>query len=292
MNRHLVKMTAGAVVLLAGLAAVRADEAAETVTKQKELATAHWKRLLGDEPVAQHETAHFLLYGPVPFTPKQLKDLGTALEAGQTQARKALELDRNEELWSGKLAVYLFDDSRQLHSFMRAVAKKRPDPDDLGFFALRGNEPFVAAGPGKDRYDPTPQQQAGEQLAAAMLTRKAGKDVPDWVLSGFGRATVWRAAPAARATREQRALARRLVLAGRTAMEVWGGSLKAAEAGVLQGSLVDYLAYGPGKRSFAPLLEGYKSVTAQKKTTADALRAAHLDPDRLNLVWRASVARR
>ncbi|HEV3258577.1 MAG TPA: hypothetical protein VG013_17005 [Gemmataceae bacterium] len=294
MNTHLMKTTAAALVLLAGLAGVRADEAADTVKKQKELAKAHWKRLVGDEDVAQQETAHFLLYGPVPFTQKELKNVGTALEAQYALARKALQIEANDEPWSGKMAIYLFDDSRQFHSFIRTVARKRPnlDDDNMGYFSLRGDEPFLGAGPGKAKHDPTPQQQAGEQLAGALLSHKAGKDVPDWIVSGFGRATVWRATPASGATKEQRALARRLVIAGRrTAMDVWNGNLKADEAGILQGSLVEYLAYGPAKPFFTPLLEGYKAETRQKKTTADALKSARIDPDRLNKVWRVWVAR-
>jgi len=294
MNTHLMKTTAAALVLLGGLAGARADDAADRVKKQKEQARAHWNRVLGDEEVAHYETAHFLLYGPVPFTQKQLKDLGTALEAQAALARKALQIDPKEEPWPGKMAVYLFDERRQFRAFMLAVAKKRPEPEDLGVFSLRGDEPFLAAGPGDDKHDPTPPQQAGEQLAAALLTKKAGKDIPDWIVSGFGRATVWRASPTAPATREQRALARRLVAGGRTAMNVWNGTLKADEAGILQGSLVDYLAYGPGKAFFAPLLKGYKADMRrnQKKTTADALKSAGIDPDRLNRGWRAWLARR
>jgi len=291
MSTHLGRLIAAAIAFCV-LAGVRGDEAADTLKKQKAAAKAHWKRLAGDEDVIHTETAHFLLYGPVPFTERQLTALGTALEAQYALARKALQIEPSDALWPGKMAVYLFDDHRQFHSFMLAVAKKRPDPDDVGFFSLRGDEPFLGAGPGKTRYDPTPQQQAGEQLAGAVLTKKGGKEIPDWIVSGFGRATVWRTAPGAKSTTEQRALARRLVRSGGTAMHVWGGNLKADQAAILQGSLVEYLAYGPGKGSFASLLEGYKSQTRQKKTTADALKAARIDPEMLNRQWRAWATRR
>ena len=59
--------------------------------------------------------------------------------------------------------------------------------------------PHVAAAPPKGRQDAKVETQAAEQIASALLARRAGSKVPipTWVVAGFGRATSWRAAPAA-----------------------------------------------------------------------------------------------
>jgi len=269
-----------------------ADDALTTAQRQHEQALARWKRVMGEVPPIQAESAHFIVLSSSPHTAMQVKNLAATLERALTLARKPLRYEPQDEVWPGKAGVYLLDEPEQLHTFMLAVAKKRPDPDSLGVASLRRDFPFVAGCGGTEKYDPNAADQVVEQLAAAMLTSKVGRDAPDWVVSGFGRATVWHASPAAISTRSQRALARKLLAAGRSADDVWSGKLSAFEAGPLQASLVDFLAYGLGPQKFTALAEAFRPERPrQQKTAAEAFRAAGLDPTGINRVWHAWARR-
>jgi len=278
-------------VLLLGASGLRAaDDADDKLAEQKKAAEANWGLLELGEP-AKHETAHLLLYGPAAYE-KRLKDWGALLEKQYETARKGLGLDPNDEKGlPGKPAVYLFAEREPFTTFVRRVEKRRLDAGESGTYDVSGDLPHVAAGPPRAKGEPGVEVQAAQQLAAAMLHRKVGPKVPvpDWVLSGFGRATYGRTVPAAGAA--DRAQAARLVRAGRTAMDVWG-NLDADEANVLQASLVDFLAYGPGASKFQAFVAAFEpGENMEKKTTMQALDAVSLKADALNRAWQTWVLR-
>jgi hypothetical protein len=96
--------------------------------------------------------------------------------------------------------------------------------------------------------------------------------------------------PADKMVRAEKALAAKLVRV-RTAMDVWGTQLKPDEALVLQGSLMDYLGYGPVASKLVKFLEGFKPEdNLPKKTVAQALEAADITPAALDAKWRAWAA--
>src|SRR5262249_40677189 len=147
------------------------------------------------------------------------------------------------EPWPGKLTVFLFPERPLLVTFIRGVERRRPEEDDFGSFVVRSDNPHAAAGPGKSKLDPTVEQQAGEQMAAALLAARAGAGLPDWLLAGFGRATwVKTLAPRELIGERKKALAW-VTGRKRTAADVYNSTLPAAEAPVLRASLVEYLAY-------------------------------------------------
>src|SRR5205085_577070 len=90
-------------------------------------------------------------------------------------------------------------------------------------------------------YGPAVEQQAGEQLVAALVRKKAGGDVPSWVVAGLGRATAWRTNPTAYAAERGRLRAQ---VRTRTVKEALGGDLRPEEAAPWRASVVDYLAFG------------------------------------------------
>ena len=85
--------------------------------------------------------------------------------------------------------------------------------------------------------------------------RKAGAStiVPGWLVTGFGRATHYRVAGSASrdVASERSATARFAVRNKRNASDVWGGGLEGEEALLLQASVADFFAYGPGRSKFA-----------------------------------------
>jgi hypothetical protein len=277
--------------LLFAAAGTRADEAADQVAKQKKTAQANWERLELNKP-AFHESKLFLIYGELPEA--QLRGLAGDLERHYQIARKALRFEAMETTWPGKLTVYVFTDRRHLTSFVRLVEQRRPQEDEQGGFDARGNAPHVSAGPPTRKEDPSVQAIAGEHVASTLLARKAGTSVPDWVVTGFGRATGWRAAPTSPLGRQQRGAAARLLGPQnvRTVKDVWSGKVKDDEAMLLQASLMDYLAYGPASSHLLKFLEGFRPEQGKtEKTAEDALKTADIGLEQLNYKWK-SWARR
>jgi hypothetical protein len=263
-----------------------ADDAADKVAAQKKAAQDNWGQLEAGEAAVQ-ETAHFLIYGPKALD-RQIKALGVSLEKYNDQARKALGYEEKSEPWPGKLTVYLFTERDTFAAFVRRVEKKRLETEDVSSLDVDGDQPHVAAGPSKNKKDAGLEERAAEQVAAALLQRKAGKgvEVPAWLLYGFGRATSYRIAPRDAAVKKERALAAKWS-ANRTAADVWGGKLDADEAPVLEASLADYLAYGPPSAKFPKFVTGFKpDENLVAKTPAQALETAKIAADTLDKRWR------
>ncbi len=267
-----------------------ADEAADKLAAQKKNADENWEALeIGDAAAA--ETAHLLVYAPKSYA-KRLKDVGAALEKYYEQARKPLGYEK-EAPWPGKVAVYLLPEREAFTKFVRRAEKRRVEEEDAGSHVADGDFPHAVGGPPRAKTDPAVEAQAGEQIAAAMLVKKAGSKVPlpGWLVNGFGRATGYRAKPADKAVVEERRKSAALVKKGHKAGEIWGATLDADEAPLLEASLADFLAYGPGQSKFVALLEAFKPEENQeKKTTEQALEGISLPADRLNTRWREWAA--
>jgi hypothetical protein len=264
-----------------------ADEAADRVAAQKMAAKVNWAQIDAGEP-AFHETDHTLLCAHKSYE-KRLKDIGLSMEKYLTQIRKVLQFPAKDEPIAGKLTVYLFSEREQFTSFVRRIEKRQLDPDESGSHSFQTDMPHVAAVPPKSKRDLAIENQLPAQLAEGLLAKRAGKDaeLPGWLVSGFGRASVWRGNPAVfgRERTQAAALASRNK---RKAGDVWGGNLEAEEADLLRASLVDYLAYGPGASKFIRFVEGFRpGENMAMKTTAQALDAAAIPADRLDRAWHA-----
>lgn len=278
---------AAVVLLLAVVAAGAADDADAKLAAQKKKAQQDWAQLEAGEP-AHHETEHLLVFASKPLEGK-LKDIAAVLEKHYTTAAEVLALDPQKELWPGKLTVYLFVERDEFTSYIRRVARRRLDAEETGGHAVAGEFPHVFAGPPRTKQAVNLELYAAEELAVALMQRKAGPrtPLPEWLLRGFGRATTWRVGPREPATTSARRDAIQLVNGKkRTAQQVWSGSLVPEEAVVLQPTLADLLAYGPGRSRFPALLAGFRPEEGQeRRSTEQALEAAGLKPDRLEKVW-------
>jgi hypothetical protein len=283
----------GSILLVAVLYSVSgtvwADEAADKIAAQKKAAEENWAQAEAGE-FAHLETPHLLIYGSKSLE-KKLKDMGATLEKHQEMARKALVYDEKNEPWPGKLTIYLFADREPFAAFVRRVEKQRVEADDTGSHFVDSDAPHAVAGPPRHKKDLPMDDEIAEQSAAALLQKKAGKDVilPGWLLSGFGRATTYRIIPTNAAIRKERTAAAKLS-ASKSAKDVWSETLDGDEAPILAASVADYLAYGPGSSKFSKFVGGFKPDNGQdKKTAAQALEAAGLTPEKLDAKWRVWV---
>jgi hypothetical protein len=233
------------------------------------------------------ETDHLLIYAPRDWE-KRLKDVGAALEKQYEQAKGALAFDAKTDPLPAKALVYLFDDRDHFAAYVRRVEKRRLESDEAAVFAPDDEALRVAAGPPRSKQDLETDGMAGEQLAALLLARKAGvkTPLPGWLTDGFGRATYYRAVGGPR-TGTDRAKAMEWAKT-KGAKEIWGGAADAEKAPALQGSLADYLAYGPKSDKFPAFVQGFKpEENVEKKTTEQAFEAAGLVADKVDKAWRA-----
>ena len=134
--------------------------------------------------------------------------------------------------------------------------------------------------------DPPAEVQAAQQVASALLMRKAGTStlVPSWLVNGFGRATYYRMAPQHPAVAKERRTARGYAVKNkRKARDVWASTLEGEEYNVLAASVADFLAYGPGKTKFVAFLDGFKpGENVPSKTVEQALTSANLKADTID----------
>src|SRR5262249_54949045 len=158
------------------------------VVKQKAAAEGNWKRIVEEAP-QQLESAHLLILAPK--ATKNLTDIAAYLEKAYGQAAKALKLAPGES-WPGKFTVYLVEDRGQYKSCMRSVIRKQAEEDDRGGFQVEGDFPSAVAAPPANALDLKVEQEAANQIAQAALAQKAKTRLPEWLVLGFGRATVLR----------------------------------------------------------------------------------------------------
>jgi hypothetical protein len=261
------------------------DEQAKKVVEQKKSAEAAWQSLeIG--PFATFETKHLLLYSPK-SSEKRLKAISSTLEKYHAQAMKVTGLDPKDG-YPGKITVYLLSDRQTLTTFARRIEKRRPMESETGSFQS-ADDALHAVAIMTDSKTPV-EAKAGEMIAALLAQRRAGvrTQVPDWLLTGFGRATSYQVSPREKFVLEDRKAAR-LYIKKREASQVWDGTLEAEEADCLQGSLAELLSYGSPKR-FAKILEGFKpEENVPTKTTPAALEAAGLSAEKVAKTWKAWV---
>jgi len=276
------------------VSAANAADQANSADALKKKAEASWETVVGGKP-ALHETKHFLLVAPDALA-KRLKDMGLLLEKHHDKAKEALKFEVKEEdkgeVLPGKVVVYLFGERDHFKAFVRRIEARRLLPEESSSFRADDAKLHIAVSPPSGRQGLAVEIQACEQAASLLLARRAGvrTPLPDWLVSGFGRATYYRVAPRDKAVLADRALAAKLARK-HTAEEIWNGKIAADEADALQGSLVDYLAYGPGARAFPKLVTGYApEENKERKTAWQAFDAANMKPDVVARGWKRWVA--
>ncbi|HTU17111.1 MAG TPA: hypothetical protein VMG10_03550 [Gemmataceae bacterium] len=285
-------------LVLAGAASaddqVKADDQAKTANELKKKAEATWDTITDSKP-ASHETKHFLVVAPEAMG-KRLKDIGQLLEKHHDKAKEALKFEVKEEdkgeVLPGKVTVYLFAERNQFKSFVRRIEARRLLAEESVSFQADDDKLHVAVSPSSGRQGLPIEIRACEQVASLLLARRAGvkTPLPDWLMSGFGRATYYRVAPRDKAVVADRRLAIQLARK-RSAEEIWNDKIAADEAAALQGSLVDYLAYGPGARAFSKLVTGYvPEENKERKTAWQAFDAANMKPEVVAQGWKRWVA--
>jgi hypothetical protein len=263
---------------------------ADAADEAKKKAEANWEAV-GGGSLAFHETKHFLVCTPEALS-KRLKDVGPLLEKHHDKAREALRFELKEEdkgeVLPGRVIVYLFSERDQFTAFVRRIEGRRLLPEETASFGASDDKLHIAASPPRARQGLPVEIQACEQVASLLLARRAGvrTPLPDWLVAGFGRATYYRVVPRDKAVLEDRKLAANFARK-HSANDIWDGKVDADESNALQGSLADYLAYGPAARGFPKFVAGFvPEENVQSKTTTQAFAAARIKPELIAQGWK------
>ncbi len=278
---------------VAAFGTTQAADEAKSVDARKKQAEANWA-MVSDVPATRYESKHFLLLAPEAMA-KRLKSVSELLEKHHDKAKEVLKFEIKSddgEVLPGKVIVYLLGEREQFKAFVRRIERRRLQPDETSSMQAADDKLHIVVAPLAMRNGVPVEVQAGEQVAALMLARRAGirTPLPDWLVSGFGRATYYRVAARDKTVVAERALAAKLSRK-HGAEEIWDGKLAADEATVLQASLVDFLAFGPGTRAFPKFVAGFTpEENRERKTTGQAFESAGLKPDRVASGWKTWTA--
>jgi hypothetical protein len=254
----------------------------EIVAEQKAAVEALWKRVMDEVEFNYKETEHFLFFSTL--AKEDLDNLANSLGKAFPSLKKQASFGPKDEMWPGKLVVCIFDERAQFTVWLRNVEKRMVSKTDVGSFRHERDMSMITAGPPAASVESPPVAvEAINQLAQALLS-KAHPSLPEWFVTGFGRAAMYRQAPKEKLFVLERRLAAELVRAGVTAKDVWGGKLGADQGVILHASFVDFLVNSPqvGKL-FPEIVANYSSETAFE----DALKAAKLSADAVDRAWRA-----
>lgn len=257
------------------------DETAAKLAEQKKNAVASWNLLEIGDP-ASHETQHLRLLAPKEMEAK-LKTIGASLEKYHALAMSTLKHDKGS--YPGKITVFLLPNVATFPSFSRLVDRRRPEPGQTSSFSAEDTRLRVAAAPTKTM---PAEVRAGEMIASLLLARKAGisTPLPEWVGTGFGRATTYRLVPKAAAVATEKKKARAL-LKKHGAAGAWDGSVGGEEAAPLHGALAEFMAYGPGAARFLKFVDAFRPGEGmESKTTATALDAIGVSSERIDKQFR------
>ncbi len=237
------------------------DASAATAKKQR-AAIATWLKKADFSDAVVAETPRFYVISPS-LTPEKAKSLGATLDKLVPTVRKSLQLDENEELVKGKLAVYVFPESRDFKSFMRSVLMVQPDGVH---FALRSDEPAVidpVALSGKATEADLVHNTASVVSEAFLLSRAGTAKLPSWLSEGFGRVTALRVEGVnSKRYQAYKSQAKAAVTGVRTGkppalMDLWAES-RPANADLLANSFAEFLAYSPVSKDFSRVVAGFR----------------------------------
>lgn len=253
----------------------------QIVESQRRTAAANIKALQNNG-MSMSETSSLIVCTSLPES--KAKSIAAQLEKQLATANTALQYDKDDHPWAGKLTVYLFADRQQFRSFVRQIEKRSPDDSEQTSQVVSGNAPHVAVGPGRASSAASVESQAGAGIASAVLSaRMRAAPLPDWVTTGFARAVTARAANQSPNVRKK--AARDLVRARVRPREAWGDALPEEQRLALGAAIIDFLTFGGGAKP-AVFLGGFRPDDQKPtKTAEDALSAVNLTVDQFEAAF-------
>lgn len=165
------------------------------VELRKKASDAQWKKTFPSIEPRIRESAEFLIYGDV--GEERLEHIEKLAMEQVASLRHTFKV-KDEPLWKGKLAVFLFKERFGYEEFNNSVQKREVPPEVIGHAEVSATmeEAFIALQDvGDSPSDSSPGMQVNliEQVTAAFLKRGSGA-LPDWLIRGTGLALAHRKA--------------------------------------------------------------------------------------------------
>lgn len=272
-----------------------ADDAA--TQKLKTVATAALEKA-AVKNVQSAETEHLFVFATVPSA--KIKPLAELAEKSFVFTAKSLKVEKPDELFAGKLPVFVIADRKPYVALIQALENRRPEQSDTFEIKTRGDVPFVAVGVGIGSIpnDTELASLAAQWTAAAVLNKKLGTDpgafdLPEWAELGFGKIAALRAENNQVKVAAYRTKAKSLVngrVRGAVKLTDACSGTKGREHELLVMSVVDYLAFGPDPDKFTQLMAGFKKSDTNQNPTMDSIvRGLEWKWEDLDLGWKTMM---
>lgn len=163
------------------------------VELRKKASDASWKKTFPSIEPKIRESAEFLIYGDV--GDDRLEHLEKLALEQVTSLRHTFKV-KDEPLWRGKLAMFVFKERFGYEEFNNSVQKREVPPEVIGHAEVNATmeEAFIAlqdVGDTASETSPGMQVNLIEQVTAAFLKRGTGS-LPDWLVRGTGLALAHR----------------------------------------------------------------------------------------------------
>ena len=161
--------------------------------RRKKASEAAWKKTFPNMEPKQRESADFLLYGDVPDV--RLEQVEKWAQEQVASLRQNFKV-KDEPVWAGKLAVFVFKERFGYEEFNNSVHKREVPREVIGHSELKSTmeEAFIAlqdVGDSATESSPGMQVNLIEHLTGAFLKRGGGT-LPDWLVHGTGLALAHR----------------------------------------------------------------------------------------------------
>lgn len=274
----------------------RADDAADTLAKQREAVKANVQA--GKVALATAETGELIVCAPYPA--ERVARLAADVQKAYAGALKALKYETKDDPVPGKLAVYVLTDPKAHKVFLLQALKRSPRGKEAVDLVLRGDAPHVVLNAGADE-KPTEAgvtAQAGRAVAAALLNVKAGTTsgeagLPGWLETGFGNAVTLRLDGSAGRLAAHKAKVKTLTQKTQglaLSLKAVAGEVASPDADAVATSFAEYLVYGPGADKFPGILTALKPGEGNDAPTIwTALTAADWKAEDAEAGWRRWV---
>lgn len=160
---------------------------------RKKASAADWKKTIPSVEPKQRESAEFLLYGDV--SDERLEQVEKWALEQVASLRQTFKV-KDDPLWKGKLALFVFKERFGYEEFNHSVEKRDVEKDVLGHSHLNATmeEAFVAlqdVGDTATESSPGLQVSLIEHVTGAFLKR-GGSGLPEWLIRGTGLALAHR----------------------------------------------------------------------------------------------------
>lgn len=237
----------------------------------------HWKKTFPRTDPERVDNRDCCLFGDCP--PERLQEIGKWAEE-QIQSLRTTFADKEEPIFRGKIALFVFQDRFGYEEFVYSVHRREVPREIIGHAQvtpLTQEDAFIAlqdVGDDASGESPGLQLSLMEQLASAYLQRDAKSNLPDWLLTGTGLALGAKAGYGSNYLKQQRRQVGSLLTKAHleTPEQVFQpGKFTLGNLGPVGLTLVEYLLQNGGQAKFAKFV---RQVQSEGKTE-DALRTVY-----------------